>query len=294
MATYRAFLNLYNENDEKNTYLPYTDMDAVYSQNGYDDLIGTSHNIVKSSSPLTLRNALKVINKAVYDLKDGAFLPKVTTTTPYPGDSAVVTPNMVYQVQQDLNNKITALNNKINNSTSGLTDVSEVYDLLVNLLYSNSALKSTYNSSYTELFDNLSPDEEYYLILGTSTGPYASFSDLKSIYKERIIIIRIKLYDPCYNNPTELFYSLNLSTQETGFGMQRLRFLFGIQDASTKIFNEKYFNDRCEMINTFSTTLILNGKYNIGISFNEAGNLKHASKFDVYTYASPCYPFEHV
>lgn len=160
MATYRAFLNLYNENDEKNTYLPYTDMDAVYSQNGYDDLIGTSHNIVKSSSPLTLRNALKVINKAVYDLKDGAFLPKVTTTTPYPGDSAVVTPNMVYQVQQDLNTKITTLNNKIKDLSSSSSSGS------------NFAAISSHTAKILALTDSFSEINEDQLVTGDNSKGY--------------------------------------------------------------------------------------------------------------------------
>lgn len=160
MATYRAFLNLYNENDEKNTYLPYTDMDAVYSQNGYDDLIGTSHNIVKSSSPLTLRNALKVINKAVYDLKDGAFLPKVTTTTPYPGDGAVVTPNMVYQVQQDINTKITSLNNKINNISSGSSSGA------------NAAAISAHIAKILALTDSFSDVNEDQLVIGNSADGF--------------------------------------------------------------------------------------------------------------------------
>ena len=284
MATYRAFLNLYNENDEKNTYLPYTDMDAVYSQNGYDDLIGTSHNIVKSSSPLTLRNALKVINKAVYDLKDGAFLPKVTTTSPYPGDSAVVTPNMVYQVQQDLNTKITALNNKINNSTSGSTDVSEVYDLLVNLLYSNAGIKGNLNLKYANCVDNISPDDEESIILGTSSKGHTDYDDLDDLYKGKVLTIRVDLVDST-SVGVHLYYSLNLSLREDRFGRQKLRFLFGMI-GNDRVFDEQYFINRYKMINTFYNSIIQNGRYKIGISFNEGRTLVSATKYSVYIFTS--------
>ena len=115
---------------------------------------------MNSSSPLTLRNALKVINKAVYDLKDGAFLPKVTTTTPYPGDGAVVTPNMVYQVQQDINTKITSLNNKINNISSGSSSDA------------NSAAISAHIAKILALTDSYSDVYEDQLIKGDSSNGF--------------------------------------------------------------------------------------------------------------------------
>lgn len=282
MATYRAFLNLYNENDEKNTYLPYTDMDAVYSQNGYDDLIGTSHNIVKSSSPLTLRNALKVINKAVYDLKDGAFLPKVTTTTPYPGDSAVVTPNMVYQVQQDLNNEINELRNKINNNTSSSTIISEVYDLLVPLLYSNSTLKGNLNSQYVECVEDISADDNYDMILGQNpNGPGISYDNLHDVYKGKVLTAEVKLN--ISDHHAILYYSLNLTLRGNRFGSQKLRFLFGL-DNGKMIFDEQYFIDEYDMINTFYHNTYVGNNYTTVISFNVGGKLTQFSSYSVYLY----------
>ena len=266
MATYRAFLNLYNENDEKNTYLPYTDMDAVYSQNGYDDLIGTSHNIVNSSSPLTLRNALKVINKAVYDLKDGAFLPKVTTTTPYPGDGAVVTPNMVYQVQQDINTKITAMTNRISKLESNDITEETIYDINSRVNWIYSSLISNLPEP-VDVSDEILPESSYDVVLGATTNPGFDYEYLYDDYKGKIIYIYLSIYTTDSKH-VSVYYSLDLTNKLSKFGKQKLRFLYAIDENANVILDKDYVETRFGLINTFYDSTIINSKQSGIIRFN--------------------------
>ena len=283
MATYRAFLNLYNENDEKNTYLPYTDMDAVYSQNGYDDLIGTSHNIVKSSSPLTLRNALKVINKAVYDLKDGAFLPKVTTTTPYPGDSAVVTPNMVYQVQQDLNTKITAMTNRISKLESNEITEETIYDINSRINWIYSSLISNLPDPIDDSGEITETESSYNVVLGKTTKPGVEYSDILDQYKGKIIFIHVYAVLQNHSTSYNAYYSLDLTNKLEKFGKQKLRFLFGTDHNLNIILDKDYFEKETDMKNVFTTNNSVDSKNAATITFN-ADNNGTVWKFQVKTY----------
>lgn len=283
MATYRAFLNLYNENDEKNTYLPYTDMDAVYSQNGYDDLIGTSHNIVKSSSPLTLRNALKVINKAVYDLKDGAFLPKVTTTTPYPGDSAVVTPNMVYQVQQDLNTKITAMTNRISKLESNEITEETIYDINSRVNWIYSSLISKLPEPIDDSGEITERESSYDVVLGKTSNIGVKYSDLYEHYKGKIIFVHVRAVLQDHTTSFNAYYSLDLTNKLSKFGQQKLRFLFGTDNNLNIILDKDYFESETTMKNIFKNTTIVDSKNAATITFN-ADNSGEIWKFQVKTY----------
>ena len=283
MATYRAFLNLYNENDEKNTYLPYTDMDAVYSQNGYDDLIGTSHNIVKSSSPLTLRNALKVINKAVYDLKDGAFLPKVTTTTPYPGDSAVVTPNMVYQVQQDLNTKITAMTNRISRLESNEITEETIYDINSRVNWIYSSLISNLPEPIDDSGEITETELSYDVVLGETSNIGVKYNDLYEHYKGKIIFVHVRAVLMDHTTSFNAYYSLDLTNKLSKFGQQKLRFLFGTDNNLNIILDKDYFESETMMKNIFKPSNIVDSKNAATITFN-ADNSGGIWKFQVKTY----------
>ena len=283
MATYRAFLNLYNENDEKNTYLPYTDMDAVYSQNGYDDLIGTSHNIVKSSSPLTLRNALKVINKAVYDLKDGAFLPKVTTTTPYPGDSAVVTPNMVYQVQQDLNTKITAMTNRISKLESNEITEETIYDINSRVNWIYSSLISKLPEPIDDSGEITETESSYDVVLGKTSNIEVKYSDLYEHYKGKIIFVHVRAVLQDHSTSFNAYYSLDLTNKLSKFGQQKLRFLFGTDNNLNIILDKDYFESETTMKNIFKNSTIVGSENAATITFN-VDNSGEIWKFQVKTY----------
>ena len=238
---------------------------------------------MKSSSPLTLRNALKVINKAVYDLKDGAFLPKVTTTSPYPGDGAVVTPNMVYQVQQDINNKITAMTNRISKLESNEITEETIYDInsRVNWIYSSLI------SNLPEPIDNsdeiTETESSYDVVLGKTSNMGFEYSDLYGQYKGKIIFVHVRAVLMDHSTSFNAYYSLDLTNKLSKFGQQKLRFLFGTDNNLNIILDKDYFESETTMKNIFKTSTIVDSKNAAVIRFN-ADNSGEIWKFQVKTY----------
>ena len=238
---------------------------------------------MKSSSPLTLRNALKVINKAVYDLKDGAFLPKVTTTTPYPGDGAVVTPNMVYQVQQDINTKIVDMINRISKLENNEITEENMYDIISRLNWIYSSLISNLPDPIDDSGEITEAGSSYDVVLGKTTKPGVEYSDILDRYKGKIIFIHVYAVLQNHSTSYNAYYSLDLTNKLEKFGKQKLRFLFGTDHNLNIILDKDYFEKETDMKNVFTTNNIVDSKNAATITFN-ADNSGTVWKFQVKTY----------